>query len=276
LKGRIVAEGIHMDFVLSKLLWIVARPTNFLLAALAVSCLLALRAERRWSARMAACLALLLVALGLVPAGLWLQRPLEERFARPDPPPAEVAGIVVLGGAQLQAITTARGRLALNQHGERMIETIPLAERYPDVPIVFSGGSGYVGGYGGNEQRVNELFVAMVGLDPARVRYESRSRNTWENALETAALVGTGADRPWLLVTSAAHMPRSMGVFRKAGLDVVPWPVDDQTTGGPEFEPAIEMSARLDQFDEAVKEWIGLVAYRLMGRTDALLPGTQG
>jgi uncharacterized SAM-binding protein YcdF (DUF218 family) len=77
----------------------------------------------------------------------------------------------------------------------------------------------------------------------------------------------------WLLVTSANHMPRAMGAFRKAGFTVEPWPVDYRTADKYDrylmFEAPSEGLRRLEL---AVHEWIGLIAYRLMGRSDELFP----
>ncbi len=236
-----------------------------------LSCLLLLGVllRRWWLVRSVVAVLFLLVAL---PVGFWLHLPLENRFPRPATPPARVDGIVVLGGAQEQEITSERGVLALDHHGERLIEGVALAERYPAARLVFTGRSGALGGGGESEQVVNELYVDLVGFDQQRVVYEDRSRNTWENALRTREIVEPGPDEVWLLVTSAAHMPRSMGIFRRIGWEPVPWPVDYQTPGGLAWPRHYSPAARLDELDVAVKEWLGLLAYWLMGRTSALFP----
>ena len=103
---------------------------------------------------------------------------------------------------------------------------------------------------------------------------ESRPRTTSEDAFYTAALLKPKPSERWLLVTSALHMPRAVGCFRAAGFQVEPYPVEFRT-GGPSHPFALFAtgSAALSQFDMAAKEWIGLIAYRLMGKTDALFPG---
>ncbi len=113
-----------MSFVLSKLAWLVLQPSNLLLLGLLVAVLL------NWRRLMLALMALLDI-VAVLPVGLWLQRP-RERFARPTELPAEIAGIIVLGGAQDQAITEARGTLALTDAAERMVEGLALAYRYPE------------------------------------------------------------------------------------------------------------------------------------------------
>jgi ATP-dependent DNA helicase DinG len=76
-----------------------------------------------------------------------------------------------------------------------------------------------------------------------------------------------------LLITSASHMPRSMGVFRQAGWsNIIAWPVNYRTGHGFAALYDAPFPERLGQFEWGFREWLGLVAYRLMGRTDALLP----
>ena len=111
-----------------------------------------------------------------------------------------------------------------------------------------------------------------MDLAPERVIHEEQSRNTFENVQFSWQLIQPDDDENWILVTSAAHMPRSMGIFRKLGWNVIPWPVDYQTSGDLEMAPELNMSGRLAELDETVREWIGLVAYRFMGRTGALFP----
>jgi len=254
-----------LSYYLSKLAWLVLMPSNFLGLLLLLGVVL----RRWWLVRVVVALLVLVV---VVPVGLWLHLPLEDRFARPAVMPERVDGIIVLGGAQEQQVTTGRGVLALERNGERLIEGVALALRYPEARLVFSGRTGVPGGVGGSEQIVNELFIDLMGFDQSRVTYEDRSRNTWENALFTREAVDPRPDEVWLLVTSAAHMPRSMGIFQRLGWEVVPWPVDYRTQGGLRWPLNFSAAARLDELDMAAREWLGLLAYRLMGRTSALLP----
>ncbi len=253
-----------MSFVISKLAWLVLQPSNLLLGLLLLFTLL----RRR---RLSLALLALLVLAGTLPVGLWLLQPLEERFARPAAPPPDVAGIIVLGGAQESSVTAGRGVLAVNEAAERLIEGLALAYRHPEARLVFSGGSGALFSGDIKERPVNEQFLALLQVDEKRVIQEDRSRNTWENALFTRDLVAPEPDETWLLVTSAAHLPRAVGIFRRIGWPVVPWPVDYRTTGDERFR-RVEASQRLRELDEAAREWLGLLAYRLMGRTDAVFP----
>ena len=115
--------------------------------------------------------------------------------------------------------------------------------------------------------------LRQAGIDPDCVIFETDSRNTWENALFSRRLVEPQPGETWLLVTSALHMPRSVGIFRRVGWEVVPYPVDYRTRRGGHPYLRFEFEKTLSLLHEATREWIGLVSYRLMDRTSALFPG---
>jgi uncharacterized SAM-binding protein YcdF (DUF218 family) len=106
-----------------------------------------------------------------------------------------------------------------------------------------------------------------------RMTFEEKSRNTWENGLFTRDLVKPKPGETWLLVTSAWHMPRSAGIFKHLGFDVIPYPVAYRTFGDARdfWLPASTIDKVL-MLDNAVREWAGLLAYRLAGKTNALFP----
>ena len=104
---------------------------------------------------------------------------------------------------------------------------------------------------------------------------ERRSRNTLENAEFSKAMAAPKTGERWLLVTSAFHMPRSVGLFRKAGFAVEPYPVDWRAGGRDDLVRVLDFRASTgcDARDVAVREWMGLVAYRVTGKTGELFPG---
>lgn len=258
-------------FAASKIFWLLARPNTLalLLLGIGVGLLVAGRRAGRWPALLG------LAWYGgvlLTPLAAWLTLPLEDRFARPALPPQRVDGVIVLGGAVEQALTEARGLPALNGAAERMTEAVALARRYPEARILFTGGSARLAPGQPSEADIARRLFAMLGLEGERLLLEDRSRNTWENATESLALARPRPGETWLLVTSASHMPRSVGCFRRAGWTVVPWPVNytTQPGGAGWFDPPF--SFRLGQAEWAVREYVGMLAYRLLGRTDALFP----
>jgi uncharacterized SAM-binding protein YcdF (DUF218 family) len=185
------------------------------------------------------------------------------------PPPD---GILVLGGALDEDIGAARGAPTINDAGARLTSGAELAHRYPQARLVFTGGSAAIRNGLDEARGVRALWLGL-GISPERMIFEDRSRNTFENASMTKALVTPHPGERWLLVTSAAHMPRSVGIFRKAGWPVIAYPVDYRTFGdGRDLRPT---TASLDSFrrlDVAVHEWFGLLVYRATRKTDALFP----
>lgn len=262
-----------MFFFLSKILAVFVTPSDLIVLAILGGIVAYCRGRRPLGQRLVLGAGIALLLFGYGPGGAWLARPLEDRFTPPDrlQPPA---GIIVLGGAVDPAISLARGQTALNQNGARVTEAVALALRFPHARIVYTGGSGNL-----LFDRIDEAGAAAglmerLGVAPGRIVLEHASRNTFENALFTRRLVHPKPGQSWLLVTSALHMPRAMGCFRKAGFRVVAYPAAYQTSGrlrdviGFANEPATGLVLT----DMAAHEWLGLLVYRLTGKTSALFP----
>jgi uncharacterized SAM-binding protein YcdF (DUF218 family) len=180
----------------------------------------------------------------------------------------------VLGGALGPAMTVARDQAALNESAERITIVAELARRYPKARIVYSGGDGTLRGADPREADLILPVLESFGISRDRIVLENSSRNTYENAAMSKALLDPRPGERWLLVTSAHHMPRSVGCFRRAGFPVEPYPVDWRTRGdGDLLTPFHTLSAGLARTDVAVREWIGLAAYWVTGRSSALFPG---
>ncbi len=264
-----------MAFVVGKLAIILLRPSNLLLL-LAWAGLLGLwRRPRAWAK------GLLALSLGatllatLLPVGNWLLRPLEDRFPRPEGYPEALDGVVVLGGGTDVDVTAGRGVPAFTDPGERYMALLELARHYPPgVPVLFTGGVGRLEGGVPPETETVRLLLARHGLE-GRVLLEDKARTTRENALYAKALADPKPGGRWLLVTSAGHMPRSVGVFRAVGWEVTPWPVDYRTRGGSELGLKLRVADRLYELDESAYEWLGLAYYRVVGWTAELFPGPR-
>lgn len=265
----------QMFFPLSKFLGFFALPSNFLIALGLVGLLLMPTRLARHGRRLVVASILLLALVGFSPLGNLLMQPLEDRFpAWGEGSGRSPDGIIVLGGGISPDVSAARGVPALNESGERLTATVDLARRYPQARVVFTGGDTTLVFEKGNEASAARQFFDAMGLPSDRILYEDRSRNTDENARFSKALVDPKPGERWLLVTSAYHMPRAMGVFRSAGFAVEPYPVDWRTEGAPiRFEPFPALADGLKRTDTAVREWVGLLIYWLTGRSRELFPG---
>lgn len=260
-----------MFFVLSKLLSFFLVPSNFLLLAMMGALGLWLLKFRKTATTLGVTSITLMALAAWSPSGAAALGILEDRFPR-KPLPNDVTGIILLGGAVDTHISHDRDALILNEAGERIIETRMLAERYPDAAIFLSGGGGHLFDDGTlTESELARQALVVSGVDEGRIEMEERSRNTCENAVETAAALGDRVSGTWILVTSASHMPRAVGCFRAASMAVLPYPVDFRTrSNSPPWSATA--SNGLAAIDLAAHEWIGLVTYHLAGFTSELFP----
>lgn len=264
-------------YVFSKIVWALVQPGNLLLLLLIVGCLALFLPSDRWrrfGRFLLSVSTLALVAIAASPLGAWLLMPLEARFPAPLALPARVDGIVALGGSYDLETSAGRNQAAIKGEAERITSLVALARRYPEARLVYSGGSYRLWNRSPTEADLTAGLVAELGLEPQRILYERQSRNTWENAVGAFALAQPQPGETWLLVTSAYHMPRAMGSFRAAGWHPLAYPVDYRTSGMP-GEMTFNLSIRLEMTTLAVREWVGLVAYRLLGYSSALLPGSD-
>ncbi|HEY0352091.1 MAG TPA: YdcF family protein, partial [Enterovirga sp.] len=221
-----------MFFYVAKILWFVATPSNLCAVLIAAGLALAKLGRPRPGLRLGGLGCALLIVIGLGPIGDWAIMPLEDRFPTYVEGAGRVDGIVVLGGAVYTDVSAARDQLSTGQAGERLLALADLARRYPSARLVYSGGSGNLLV---PDARVEAELVAAaaetLGIASGRVMVEGTSRDTWENAVNTRALVIPAPGERWLLVTSAWHMPRAIGCFRQVGFPVTAYPVDFRTRG---------------------------------------------
>ena len=252
-------------FLASKLVWALIRPETLLVLLIAFGFFAVLRL-RLGGARVCLTTGLLgLVAIAIFPLGNLFLRPLETRYSA-NPEPGEVAGIIVLGGGEEGLISAAWSQPNTGSAGERYLAGIALANRFPDAPLIFTGGSGRVRGGPSGALIAEEIFTD-AGIAPERLGFDSASRNTAENASRSRELIIDYGEGSWLLVTSASHMPRAVGSFCAAGWqNILPWPTDYRSGA---FGQRIgwDLARNLDELNTGVKEWIGLMAYWVSGRT---------
>lgn len=262
-----------MFFVFSKTLGIMLLPTNFLIGMGIVGALLL---ASRWAAfgrKLMIASVILLAICGFTPLGNLLLYPLEQRFPPWEAGSGAPDGIVVLGGSIDADLSLVHGVAVFAGAADRVITAAALARQYPQARIIFSGGSSNLLSNDAKEADFAVAVFERLGVSKARLEIERRSRNTQENAEFSKAIAAPKNGERWLLVTSAYHMPRSVGLFRKAGFTVEPYPVDWRT-GRAEWLTLSTLAVEgLARTDVAVREWMGLAAYRASGRIDELLPG---
>jgi uncharacterized SAM-binding protein YcdF (DUF218 family) len=216
---------------------------------------------------------LIFLAIEYSPLASWVTAPLENRFSAVRRLPAHVDGLIVLGGAVDPVTTLARNLPTLNSEAERMTEFVRLGKLYPHAKLVFAGGfGGLPPGPALSEADVARLFFVQQGLQTDRIIFESRSRNTYENVLFAKLKVQPHPGETWVLVSSAQDVPRCIAVFRKLHWPIIPRSVAYKS----DSEDDQHFGSSLKALDRSTHEWIGLLYYRLTGKTNELFPKADG
>jgi uncharacterized SAM-binding protein YcdF (DUF218 family) len=256
-------------WIISKISWALIAPETLLLFLLILSSGLLWTRYNKQGRILISSTILFITMVSVFPFSSWVLRPLEERFPIPKRLPTQVDGVIVLAGAENISVTAERGQPSVYDGGERLTTFVWLANIYPGAILLFSGGSGTLIEQKDKPADTARKIFNQIGLDPERVQFESDSKNTAENALKSYDLIQPRPDQNWILVTSAFHMPRSVGLFRKAGWTVIPYPVDFNTTKS--FNLTFDLR-EIGRLSIGIREWLGLMVYRLTGDTLVLFP----
>ncbi len=254
-------------FIASKLLSFATQPLAWV-ALLLLGALLGLTLRRKGGLRLGWAALVLLMMLGWEPLPDALLRQLEAQYPEQSAHGSlqTFVGVVVLGGALEPAyVWQGHNQPALNDAAERMTEAVHLLQQEPHLRLLFTGGEGELFADGASEAERAKIFFERMGVDRQRVRYESASHTTYENAVLSARLPGVNPAQPWLLLTSAWHMPRALATFRKAGWSVTPYPVDFRA-GSQTPWSQYSMLRGSNKWQVVLHEWMGLLAYRLSGQ----------
>lgn len=259
-------------FYLSKILWALLSPANVLFVLITAGTVLLFCQKIKLARWVLGTSVVLLTLAACLPVGKWLATPLETRFATNPDLPADIDGIIMLGGAADALSSYLWNQTEMGDAAERYLAFAELGRQYPDAQLVFTGGAGSL-----RDQEFKEADIALyelenMGIARYRLELERESRNTYENAINSKALVNPAPGENWILVTSAAHMPRSVGVFCQQDWPVIPYPVDHETLPGYQFRLGLDLGGNLDDLNRAFREWVGLLAYRLTGKTASLYP----
>jgi uncharacterized SAM-binding protein YcdF (DUF218 family) len=258
------------------LLWSLVSPSQLILFSLALGLLLLALRRTRGARYLLGFGGLGLLLCGLLPTAILLANRLETRFPQPDLP-THVDGIILLAGAERSAASAAYGQPQLGSGGGRYATALALARRYPQARVVFTGGPRVERGRGalGTQAAVAERLFADLGLDAARLEWEEGSTDTCVSGRRTHELLQPRPDERWVVVTSAMHVPRTMACFRAAGWragNLIAQPADYRTVWGTPNVGSFQFARNLALFDEATHEWLGLLFYRLTGRTQEWFP----
>jgi uncharacterized SAM-binding protein YcdF (DUF218 family) len=250
--GRVIDACIVALYFLSKVFWFVAEPAHVMSLLLTLAVILIFTRWRRLGLGLASLVALQLFMIAVLPVGRWLLSPLENRFPVPNPMPAHVDGIIMLGGEESDAF-------------------YELGRRYPKARLVFAGGEPPDGSGTYGEAGWTSKGLQRANADTGRIIFEAASRNTFEDVTYAKAIMHPTPGEIWILITGAFHVPRSVGLFRGQGWEVLPYPVNYGVNPGDHIS-SIHFTQNLDQLSIALKEWIGMIVNRLLGHSPEYFP----
>lgn len=245
--------------------WQVLSVGNWLVLLLLAGVILHLRRRGRLGFALVSLSAVGFAIILFLPVGGWAIAPLENRFPMPALP-RTVDGIILLTGAINVKATLARKQPVFYPYAERITTTVTLARRFPGARILVTGGRDSPDEP--SEASVHRDLLVAMGIKPSWIETENRSHNTYENALFSYRKFHPRPGEKWILVTSAFHLPRAVACFRSVGWNVIPYPAGYQAQDAD--RPGIAGNLRVLRL--ALHEWIGLVAYYAMGRTDVIFP----
>ena|SRR5215510_2532672 len=261
-----------MFFLLSKSVAFLLLPSNLLIGLAIVGAVLLATGKSRAGTGLILASIILLAVAGWWPTGNLLIHVLESRFPPWNPNRGTPDGIVVLGGAVNSSLSREFGEPVIGGDGNRIVALGKLARVFPNARIVYSGGDASLLGNQPPEAEFVYQVLDSLGVPRGRILLEPSSRNTAENAAFTKALANPRQGERWLLVTSAQHMPRAVGSFRRVGFPIEAYPVGWRTGSGADLGVPLAFGEALARFDSAAREWVGLLVYWATGKTSELLP----
>lgn len=259
-------------FYISKLIWLIFSPDSLLLILIIFSLVLLYIGKTQLAKITLSITSLLLILIALLPIGEWLLYPLESRFQTNPTLPEKIDGIIVLSGAENAELSSIWKQVELNAAVERDLAFVRLAKRYPNSRLIFTGGSGSLTKQEFKGADIAEKLFKQLGVNATKIIFERESRNTYENIIFSKNIIKPNKNENWILITTGWHMPRSIGISCKAGWSVIPFPVDHQTKKDDLFRIDFNLSDNLKILKTGIKEWLGLFAYYLSGKTTSFFP----
>ena len=257
-----------MSFYLSKILWLIINPLNIILLLIIIGFILKFKKKNY---KFFYLLALILFFFtSILPIGNFLIYQLEKKFHEKVILPEKIDGILILAGATNLELSQEYDNINLNGSVERLIESIYLIKNYPDAKIVFSGGSGLINKQNISHSDLAKKFFHKFKIDTEKIIFESKSRNTYESILYSKEIINPDINQNWLLITSAFHMRRSINIGKKLNWKFIPYAVDFNETKKIKFIPSLNILNNMNKFQSASHEWVGLIAYFLMGRSSSI------
>ena len=260
-----------MSFYLSKILWTILNPFNIILLFIFLGFILSFFSNKNFSKIVYSLTFVFFIIIAVMPTGAFMFYQLEKKFHVLKSLPNKIDGILILSGATNPVLTKEYNQISLNDSVERLTESIQLMKKYSNTKIIFSGGSGSINNQKLTHSEVANLFFKNFEIKLDNIIYEDKSRNTYENILFSKKIAHPKINENWLIVTSAFHLPRALNIAEKLEWKFIPYAVDFKMSKKFSWKPTINFLSNITTFQAASHEWIGMIAYYLMGRSSKIL-----
>ena len=260
-----------MSFYLSKILWLIVNPFNIFIFITLFTMFLYLINFRRLSLIIYLINFIFIALISFLPIGSYLTYIIEKEFHTNTKIPEQVDGILILGGATNPLLFKEFDQISLNGSAERLVESVMIIRKFEKAKVIFSGGSGIVNRSDLGHSQVAKLFYKKMGVDINKIFFEDKSRNTHENIIYSKKIAKPKKNENWLLITSAFHMKRALLIAEKNNWKFIPYAVDFKNIKEFKLTPNLNLLSNLNSFQSGLHEWLGLVSYYLMGRTEKFL-----
>jgi len=252
-----------MSFFLSKFLWHILNPFNLFIFLNFIGIVLLLIKKNKTGFYLIFFNLFIISCVSFFPIGAFLIYKLEKNFHNSiNIYPKEIDGILILGGATDPFLSNNYNQIIVNESAERLIESVNLINKYNKAKVIFSGGLGHA--------EVAKKFYNKMGVDLNKIIFEDKSRNTYENILFSKKILDLNKKENWILITSAFHMRRATLIGEKVNWIFYPFPVDFNQPLKIKLSPNLSLLSNLNSFQKGSHEWLGLIAYYLMDRTDKI------
>lgn len=259
-----------MSFYLSKIIWLIFNPFNIFIFLTIISLIFYFLYLKKLSIIIFLTNFTCLLTISIFPIGNYLIYKLEKEYHSKIQPPQNLHGILILGGATNPLLFKDHEEISFNDAAERLIEAFHLIKKYKNIKVIMTGGSGLINETEIGHADVAKIFFNKMDLDTSKIIFENKSRNTNENIILSKKIAKPNNDEKWLIITSAFHMKRAILIGQKNNWEFIPYAVDFKSRSKFNFKPSIYLWSNLSSFQLASHEWIGLVSYFLMQRTDKI------
>ena len=259
-----------MSFYLSKILWLIINPFNIFIFFIFFGFISHFFLRNIFYKLSFFIAMLFFVITALMPTGKYMFYQLEKKFHSKILLPKKIDGILILSGATNPLLTKEFDQINLNGSIERLTESIQLLKKYPTAKIIFSGGSGSLQNPDLTHAYVAKKFYIQQQIDVNKIIFESKSRNTFENIFFSKEIANPKPTENWILITTAFHMTRALNIGEKLNWQFIPYAVDFQLSKKFSWKPTLNFLNNILLMQSASHEWVGLIAYYFMGRTNKI------